>query len=124
MSEDYRFAFDRPSRVLLLALGVTPWTSWVRLDNGKLEIRFGPWRLVTPEANIAGVQVTGPYRWVKAIGARLSLADRGITFGTNARRGVCIRFHTPIPGLLGHRIMHPAVTVTVAEPEALAARLR
>jgi hypothetical protein len=48
------------------------------------------------------------------------MADRGITFGTNPRRGVCIEFHEPVPAFdpLG-LVRHPNLTVTVADPEAL-----
>ncbi|MBA2438430.1 MAG: hypothetical protein H0V52_08805, partial [Acidimicrobiia bacterium] len=48
---------------------------------------------MTPLDNVKGSQVTGPYATLLVIGpARLSIADRGLTFATNARRGLCIRF--------------------------------
>lgn len=119
----YGFAIDPRYRVLLLPFGVLdPADAEVVLDEDRLLVRFGHWSLATPTRNLAGAQVTGPYRASKVLGPRLSLADRGVTFGTSTERGVCIRFHRPVPGLepLGV-LLHPAVTVTVQDPEALAA---
>ena len=79
----------------------------------------------TPLDNVVTTQVTGPYQVAKVIGpAHLSLADRGLAFATNARLGLCIRFHEPVAGIdpLG-RLRHPALTVTVADVEGLAAEL-
>ena len=58
------------------------------------------------------------YRWWTAAGARRSLADDGLTFGTNADRGVCVHFHEKVPSRL-RRAGHSAITVTVADPDAL-----
>jgi hypothetical protein len=62
-----------------------------------------------------GVEITGPYSAVMTIGApHLSLADRGLTFASNADRGVCIRFAEPVRGIEALGIIrHPALTVTV-----------
>jgi hypothetical protein len=125
MAEEWPFTFDRLARVLLAGLGVRATTARVRVDASMFRVDFGPWRLRTPLTNIADVAVTGPYRWLKAIGPRVSLADRGVTFGTNARCGVCVRFVEPVPALFpGGRLRHPGATVTVAHPEAFAAHLR
>jgi hypothetical protein len=118
------FAFDRTAAPLLRLIGVSPDTTRVRVGDGVFEVAYGPWRLRTPLANVSGASVTGPYTWVRTIGAHLSLVDRGVTFGTNAERGVCVRFDAPVPALLPVRALrHPAVTVTVADPESLAACL-
>jgi hypothetical protein len=120
----WEFAFDAVSSPLLRLIGVSPESAVVRVADGLFEVEFGPWRLSTPAANVAGATVTGPYHWFRAIGPHLSLSDRGVTFGTNARRGVCVSFDAPVPALLPVRALrHPAVTVTVADPEALAAHL-
>ncbi|MBY8870340.1 hypothetical protein K7640_00595 [Micromonospora sp. PLK6-60] len=114
------FRFDPPFRVPLALLGVRPETSWVVVDDDALEIRFGPWRLRTPRGNVAGAEPTGPYRWWRAIGPHLSLADSGVTFGSSTGVGVCVRFVTPVPALApGNRLRHPAATVTVTDPDAL-----
>lgn len=118
---------DLPAPVarLLTLLGVRPETDGVRIDGERLTATFGPWRLATPLTNIAGAEVGGPYAAWKVVGARLSLGDRGLTFGSSARAGVCIRFHDPVPGIEPFGILrHPGLTVTVAEPERLVARVR
>ncbi|MEZ5170083.1 MAG: hypothetical protein R3A49_04965 [Acidimicrobiia bacterium] len=120
---DTRFDFDFEARFrpLLLMLGVAPRTSLVRLDDTELDVRFGPWAFSTPVSNISGVHMTGPYRWYTAIGARGSFADRGLTFGTTTRGGVCLVFHHPVPGLEPTgRMLHPGLTLTVAEPRRFA----
>jgi hypothetical protein len=123
MRFDFRFA--DAYRAPALMFGVTRSTSGVVLDDGELRIRFGPWFVRTTLANVTGSQITGPYGFVKTVGpGRLSLADRGLTFATNGDRGLCICFDRPVAGIdpLGV-IRHPAVTVTVEEPEELAAAL-
>jgi len=81
-----------------------------------LVARFGPVRVQTSLGNIAGAELTGPYRWYKAIGIRESWVDHGLTLGSTAAGGVCIRFHAPVRGL-GRRARHPGLTVTVQDRE-------
>jgi hypothetical protein len=118
-ADRFPFAFDRRFRAPLHVLGVRPETSGVFVDDDTLRIVFGPFKITTPLTNVAGVEVSGGYRWFRVIGPRLSLADRGVTFGTTAKGGVCIRLHEPVPALLGDHLPHPGITVTVDEPEAL-----
>ncbi len=83
---------------------------------------FGFLKLETPLSNIDDAHVTRDYRWWTAAGVRLSLADQGLTFGTNRSAGVCVHFRDPVPSPL-RRQGHPALTVTVADVDGLAARL-
>jgi hypothetical protein len=122
-TERFAFRFDRRFAPLLALGGIRPATCEVVLDDAGLTARYGRWRLATSWSNVRDVQVTRGYRWFRAIGPRGSFADRGATFGTNAEAGACIRFHTPVPALFGDRMLHPGLTVTVAEPEALAAAI-
>lgn len=114
-------------------VGVAARLFGVRVDRAhaivsadELSVRYGRWALNTPSENIRSVEITGPYRWWKVAGPpHLSFADGGLTFGTNARRGVCITFHEPVPALLPWGLWpHPGLTITVADPEALTAHLR
>lgn len=116
----YPFAFDARFRVPLAGVGVSPRTAWTELGVEFARVRFGPWLVVTRLRNIADAVVTGPFAWYRALGVRLSLADRGLTFGTNAEAGVCLRFHELVRGAdpLG-LLRHPALTVTVADPGGL-----
>lgn len=123
--DEFRFDFDRRFVGPLALLGVRPATAWVRVDDARLRIRFGPWRLSTSLSNICDLQVTQNYRFYRAIGPRGSLADGGATFGTNTRAGLCICFREPVGALLGPRAWrHPAVTVTVADIDGLVAAIR
>jgi hypothetical protein len=119
--ESFEFDFDKRFAPLLVMLGAVPSNSPVELHDDRLEIRLGPWRLSSPTANVARLDVTGPYHWYRAIGLRLSVSDRGFTFGTNARRGLCVEFVEPVRSFL--RLDHPAVTVTVGQPEMLKAAI-
>jgi Protein of unknown function (DUF2795) len=123
----FAFHFDRPHRLLGLPFGVTPGRTGVEVDRASRTLRatFGPWQVETPLENIASVRETGPYLFPKTAGpAHLSLGDRGLTFATNDARGVCICFRTPVRGLdPAGLVRHPALTVTVADPDGLRAVL-
>lgn len=121
----FAFRFDRPARVVLLALGVTHATSGVEVAGGQVSIRYGPWRTTVDRRNIRAVTASGPFSAWKAIGPRVSLADRGLTFGTSTHGGVCIQLRQPV-GVLAPRqlLAHPALTVTVDRPTELVRLLR
>lgn len=121
-SETFEFRFHPVFRLAALPLGVRDSTAQVTVGDGCLDARFGPWHVNTPLWNVVAAQVTGPYAWPKVIGpAHLSLADRGLTFATNADRGVCVQFRDPVRGIdPWGRVLHPSLTLTVAEPDALA----
>ena len=123
--ERFLFDFDPRYERILGVLGVRPSNAEVRVDGERLEVDFGPWRVRTELGNVASATVTGPYQALRVIGPHLSLADRGASFGTNPRAGTCVLFQQPVAALdpLG-LLRHPGVTVTVTDPEGLAARLR
>ncbi|MET8348382.1 MULTISPECIES: hypothetical protein [unclassified Micromonospora] len=117
----FPFRFDPVFRPALALLGVRPATAWVTVTDRDLLIRYGPWRLYTDRANVTGVEVSGPYRWWRAIGPHVSLADGGVSFGSSTAGGVCLRFGVPVPAIApGGWPRHPAATVTITDPPALA----
>ncbi len=122
----FPYAFEPRFRPLLRLLGVRPDRDAVVLtDDDRLVARFGRWTVDTPLSNVAGTEVSRDFRWFKAIGVRVSVADRGLTFGSNTEAGACIRFHEPVAGVLGQKVdLHPGLTVTVADPAAFVARLQ
>lgn len=122
MSHVYPFRFTRRYRLAALAFGITPESARVTVEDDRLEVRFGSWRLESPLANVTSVQMTGPYSFIKTAGPpRLSLVDRGLTFATNGECGVCVAFRKPLPAIEPTgRLRHPGVTVTVAEVTGLA----
>jgi hypothetical protein len=124
-AQRFPFLFDSRLFPFAAAVGVLPPTAHVEVDETELSIRFGPWSLRTPLTNVRSTEVTGPYQWWKVAGPpHLSFADRGVTFATTTESGLCIGFHEPVPALFPRRLLrHPAATVTVAAPHALAAAL-
>jgi hypothetical protein len=119
----FGFRFEPRYRPVLAVIGVQPGSARVTVDS-HLDVRFGPWHLRTPRSNVQQVQITGPYHPWKVVGPHLSLADRGVTFGTTASRGVCICFEQPVPALFPVDVLkHSAVTVTVNDVEGLVAAL-
>jgi hypothetical protein len=124
VSEFFPYRFDARFAPLWLGAGALPRRDGVTItDDGRLVATFGVLRLDTPLDNIADAHVTGPYRWWTAVGPRLSFADDGLTFGTNPRAGLCIHFLHKVHRVIGFRD-HSALTVTVADPYALEAKLR
>jgi hypothetical protein len=124
VSETFPLREETPWRWVLRAIGVRPGRSQVEItSDGRLVATFGPLVLETSVDNVADVHLTGPYRWWKAIGPRGSLADHGFTFGTSARDGACLCFRGWVERrwVRGGRV--ESLTVTVKEPEALAAAL-
>jgi hypothetical protein len=121
----FPFAFAPAYRIAGLPFWVTPSSAIIEVGELELRARFGPWQVRTPMTNIAGVEITGPYRMLTTIGpAHLSFTDRGLTMATNGDRGVCIRFREPVAGIEPTgRIRHPGLTVTVADCDGLLARL-
>lgn len=124
MTESFPLRADRPWWWLLRIAGVRDGAAQVELtDDDRLLATFGRFRVETPLANVSGYRLTGPYRWWRAIGPRGSFADHGFTFGTSARGGVCLSFREWVPSgyVRGGRM--EALTVTVADPDALARAL-
>ena len=121
----FDFDFDPEYQAVALLFGVTPSRTGVEIKDGRLVARYGFWQLETELDNIEGTEVSGPYRLLTTIGpAHLSVADRGLTFASNRRRGLCIKFKEPVPGLEPTgRLRHPGLTVTVSDVDGLARAL-
>ena len=114
----FPYRFDGRFAAMWLPFGAWPGRDGVTLSDDHFRATFGFLRLETPRGNVAGGHVTGRYRWHTAIGARLSLVDDGLTFGTNRDRGVCVHFRERVPRVIGFR-PHSALTVTVEDCESL-----
>ncbi len=126
MTREFEFAFEGRYRLPALVFGIRPATARVVVTDEELLVRFGPWRLRTALANVAGTQVSTGYAWYRTAGpAHLSLTDRGVTFATTSRRGLCVSFVGHVRAIEPTGVLrHPAATVTVADPEGLAAALK
>lgn len=119
----YRYSFDKRLVMFWGVFGVRPTKDGVRLtSDGRLLATFGFLKLETPLDNVEGAHVTRNYRWWTAAGARGSMKDDGLTFGTNRNGGVCIHFRDKVPSPL-RRQGHSALTVTVEDLDGLTAAL-
>jgi hypothetical protein len=103
--------------------GVRPRKDGVTItDDDVLTATYGWLRLETPHSNVEGAHITRGYRWWTAVGARRSLTDDGLTFGTNTNAGVCIHFRERVRSPLSRR-GHSALTVTVSDLDGLVTAL-
>ena len=123
MTTLFRYSFDKRLVPFWGPFGVRPTTDGVTVtDDGRLQATFGFLKIETPLENVDGAHITRNYRWWTAAGARRSMKDDGLTFGTNANAGVCIHFREKVPSPL-RRQGHSALTVTVEDLEGLTALL-
>lgn len=107
------------SRPLLRVFGVRAGNAFVAAGDD-FDAHFGRFRIRTPWANITAWRIEGPWRWITAIGVRRSIRHGDLTFGGSHRGGVRVDFREPVR--LGF-IRIPALNVTVADLEGLAAAL-
>lgn len=107
-------------RPILLLFGVHPGAAIVHLDRDRLTARFGFFRAEASLDNITGWDITGPYRWWRAVGVRRTLGTNDLSFGGSAHGGVCLHFREPI--LVG-RLTVTDLYLTVDDLEGLGAAL-
>jgi uncharacterized protein YndB with AHSA1/START domain len=121
----FDFAFSRTYAAAARPFGIAPATTSVEVGPRWLSVRYGPWKLLTPRANVVAAHVTGGFSFVKTAGpAHLSLSDRGVTMASNGDRALCLEFAEPVTAIdTTGVIRHPGATLTVADPEGLAAAL-
>lgn len=105
--------------LVLRIFGVTPENSYVELGE-KLEAHFGWSHISTPVSNCARWSMEGPWRAMTALGVRISVRHRDITFGGTPRGGVRIDFRDPVRYW---RFRPPALYLTVEDLEGFAAAL-
>jgi hypothetical protein len=110
----------RRSRPLLRLFGVRNGNAYVDLGD-MLDARFGWARLQTPVTNIKSWRVEGPWLWITAIGVRMSIRHRDLTFAGTPRGGVRIDFYDRVRTMRVFRV--PALYVTVEDLEGFAAAL-
>ncbi len=120
-TERFPFRMDGAWRLGVLPWGVTPDRAYVDLDDVAVHAQFGPWRMDVPLANVRRWAIRGPYRWWRAIGVRMTVGFWDVSFASSAKDGVYLEFVAP-ERWFGAR--HPALTVTVADPDAFARALQ
>ena len=121
----FEFDWDTAYRVAALPFVITPWTAYAEVTPTELRVRFGPWSLRTVRSNLVSATATGGYTFVKTAGPpHLSFSDRGVTFATNGRAGVCVRFDRAVPAIdPTKRLRHPGATLTLTDREGFAEAL-
>ncbi len=124
MAEQF-FPYDIDNRwkAVFFALGVGDEDGVTVTDDGTVAVVYGRKRIETTVSNVDHTEVSGPHRWYTAVGLRLSLADDGLTMGTNHRLGLCIAFIEKIPKVMGFKD-HSSLWLSVADPEGLAEALK
>ncbi|MHB8328287.1 MAG: hypothetical protein ACYDD6_01425 [Acidimicrobiales bacterium] len=123
MSQFFAYAVDKRFAPMWAPFGLRPSKDGVTLtDDGRFVATYGLLRLETRLDNVDGAHVTTGYRWWTAVGIRRSLADDGLTFGTNTAAGVCVHFRQKVPTRF-RRAGHSALTVTVADLQGLESAL-
>jgi len=112
------------SRLLLRVLfGVRPDRASLELSDradGEVVIRFGWATFRTPLANVASWRLEGPWLWITAIGIRMSLRHRDVSFDGSPHGGVRLDFHRPVHWLV---IDVPAIYASADDLDAVAAAL-
>jgi hypothetical protein len=123
MTRQFRYAIDNRYLPLILPFGLRRKRDGVTLgDDGSFMATFGFFSVATSLDNISGAHVTRGYRWWTAFGVRASMADDGLSFGTNHQAGVCVHFAEKVPSRLS-KSGHSALTVTVEDLDGLTAAL-
>ena len=110
----------RRSQLVLVLFGVRPANAYVDLGNAQLDAHFGFFRFRTPTSNLVSWRIEGPWRWITAIGVRMSVRHHDLTFGGTNRGGVRVDFREPVPRF-GLGI--PALYLTVDDIEGFSAAL-
>ena len=125
MTRRFEFEWDPAYRVAGLPFGITPWTAYAEVTPTELRVRYGLWSLRTALSNITSATRTGDYAFVKTAGPpHLSFTDRGVSFATNGRTGVCLGFDRPVPAIdPTRRIVHPGATLTLVDRDGFAEAL-
>jgi hypothetical protein len=118
MIQHFGYAVDRRYVPLLVPFRFKRDRDDVTVSDDHFEATFGFFTIATTRDNITGAHITRHYRWWTAFGARGSMADDGLSFGTNFDAGVCIHFAEKVPSRLSRR-GHSALTVTVEDLEGL-----
>lgn len=93
--ERLSFRVGRWSRYVLLLWGVRDGHREAQLHDDRVEVRFGWVTSVIAVADIERWDITGPYRWYRAIGIRHTLFHHDISFCGDASGAIRLWLRTP-----------------------------
>lgn len=115
----FELRVERRYALLLRVFGVRPGNAYVELGE-TFDAHFGWSHVSTPASNLARWSIEGPWLALTAIGVRMSLRHRDLSFAGTARGGVRVDFRERVPYW---RFRLPALYVAVEDLEGLAAAL-
>jgi hypothetical protein len=111
---------QRSAFLLRLVFGVRPELAWADLGDGRLVIRFGRAEFGTELSNLTCWRIDGPFLWLTAIGIRMSIRHRDVSFAGSPHGGVRLDFRDRVTW---GPFKVPAVWVGADDLEAFAAAL-
>lgn len=91
-STEFPIRLQHGLRPILLLFGVRRGNAYALIDGDRLIAKFGFFGAETSISNIERWDITGPYRWWRAVGVRATLGRPELTFGGSAHGGVRVRF--------------------------------
>jgi hypothetical protein len=106
--------------LLRVAFGVRPDLAWADVGVGRLVIRFGRAEFRTALANVARWRVEGPFLWLTAIGIRMSIRHRDVSFAGSPHGGVRVDLRERVQW---GPFRVPAIWVAADDLDAFAAAL-
>lgn len=87
---------SRSRWLVRLVFGATRESAWAEIGDGRMVARFGRFRFTTELSNIAAWRIEGPFLWITAIGVRMSVRHRDVSFAGSPHGGVRMDFHRPV----------------------------
>jgi len=116
----------RSAALLRIAFGVRPDNAWAEVGDGpdgRLVVSFGRFGFETSLANVARWRIEGPFLWITAIGVRMSIRHRDVSFDGSPHGGVRVDFRSPVRwGLIRVPAIYVAADDLTGFADALAAR--
>ena len=93
MTTRYPICIGSRSRLFLrVAFGVTPERAYAEIGDEVVRARFGRFSFTAPLSAVTGCRIEGPWRWVTAIGVRMNITKRDVSFCGSPRGGVRLDF--------------------------------
>lgn len=86
----------RSAGLVRLLFGATPESAWAEVGASGFRARFGRFHFETGVENLATWHIEGPFRWITAIGVRMSVRHRDLSFAGSPHGGVRIDFRVPV----------------------------
>ncbi|MBI2762931.1 MAG: hypothetical protein HYX54_04150 [Chloroflexi bacterium] len=110
----------RSRGIVRLLFGATPETAWAEVGPAGLQAQFGRFAFRTPLERVVSWRIEGPFRWITAIGVRMSLRHRDVSFAGSPHGGVRLDFSIPVRW---GRLQVPAFYAGVDDLDGFAAAL-